>query len=61
MEIGWVLGVLAVILVGCVVLWAASKLMAAWGIGDPIATTVYVILVILFAVVVASRFGLVHV
>ena len=41
------LTILLVLLVACVILWAARSLMAAFGIGDPIATVVYVLLVLL--------------
>src|SRR6185295_7934084 len=40
------LALLLALIVVCVVIWAARALMAAFGIGDPIATVVYVILVL---------------
>ena len=37
---------LLALVVICVVIWAARSIMAAFGIGDPIATIVYVVLVL---------------
>lgn len=42
-----IVSLLITLLVACVVLWAAQKLMEAFGIGDPIRTVVYVVLVII--------------
>ncbi len=53
------LGLLVVLLVMCVVIWAARALMGAFGIGDPIATVVYVVLVIFFLVWVLQFVGVV--
>lgn len=41
-------GLLVWILIACVVLWAIRSLLAAFSIGDPIATVVYVLLVLVF-------------
>jgi hypothetical protein len=62
MEIGWMLGILVLLLLACIVVWGARQLMRAWGVGDPIATTVYVILVVIFAVALLLRVvpGAVH-
>jgi len=49
------LGILGILLIGCIVIWAARALMSAWSIGEPIATSIYVILVVLFAVVLLTR------
>jgi hypothetical protein len=51
------IGLLVFILVACIVLWGARKLMAAWNVGEPLATTVYVILVVIFAVIFLVRLG----
>lgn len=48
------------LLVACVVLWAAQRLLAAFGIGDPIATVVYVLLVLIVLVWLLGQFGVVH-
>jgi hypothetical protein len=37
---------LIALVVICVVIWAARSIMAAFGIGDPISTIVYVVLVL---------------
>ena len=49
---------LIVLLVFCVVVWAARALMSAFGIGDPIATVVYVILVLIMLIWVIQSLGL---
>lgn len=41
------IALLIALLVLCVVIWAARALMAAFGIGDPIATVIYVVIVLL--------------
>ena len=51
------IGLLVVLLIACVVLWAAQRLMAAFGIGDPIATVVYVLLVLIILVYLLNAFG----
>jgi hypothetical protein len=57
MDVSWMIGLLIFLLVACIVLWAARKLMAAWAIGEPIATTVYVVLVVVFAIAFVMRLG----
>lgn len=44
------IGLLVALVIFCVVIWAARALMAAFGIGDPIATVIYVILVLILMV-----------
>lgn len=51
------ISLLVLLLVACVVIWAARSLMAAFGIGDPIATVVYVILVLVFLLALLGQFG----
>jgi len=51
------IGLLVVLLIACVVLWAAQRLMAAFGIRDPIATVVYVLLVLIILVYLLNAFG----
>ncbi len=43
-----IVSLLIVLLIFCVLVWAARALMAAFGIGDPIATVVWVIIVLIF-------------
>lgn len=54
-----ILGLLIGLIVVLVVIWAARSLMAAFGIGDPIATVVYVLLVLIFLFWLLSAFGVV--
>ena len=51
------LGLLIVLLVVCVVIWAARALLAAFGIGDPIRTVVYVVIVLLVVIWVVQSVG----
>ena len=54
-----ILGLFIVLIVACVLLWAAQRLMAAFGIGDPIATVVYVLLVLLVLFWLLGQMGMV--
>jgi hypothetical protein len=49
--------ILLTLLIFCVVVWAARALMAAFGIGDPIATVIYVLLVLAFLLWLFSLLG----
>ncbi|HMJ58380.1 MAG TPA: hypothetical protein VK467_04540 [Gemmatimonadales bacterium] len=51
------LGILIMFLIMCVVIWGVRALMAAFSIGDPIATVVYVFLVIIFLVWLLQGLG----
>lgn len=51
------IGLLLLIIVVGVVIWAARRLMAAFSIGEPIATVIYVLLVIALLIVVLNAFG----
>jgi hypothetical protein len=51
------IGLLIVLLIFCIVLWAARALMAAFGVGDPIATVVYVVIVIIGLLWLVSALG----
>lgn len=42
-----IVGLLIGLLLFCVVIWIAQRLLTAFSIGDPIATVVYVIIVVL--------------
>lgn len=50
-------GILIALLIMCVVIWAARALMAAFGIGDPIATVIYVVLVLVFLLYILGALG----
>jgi len=52
------LTLLIVLLVACVVVWAAKALMSAFGIGDPIRTVIYVIIVLIVMAWILSTLGL---
>lgn len=52
------LGLLVLVLIICVVFWAATRLMAAFGVGEPLHTVVIVVLVILCLYLLASQLGL---
>ena len=41
------LSLLVLLIVACVLVWGARTIMSAFGIGDPIASVVYVVIVIL--------------
>jgi hypothetical protein len=51
------IGLLIVLLVACVVFWAAQKLMAAFNIGDPIRTVVLVVLVLIIVLWIVGQLG----
>jgi predicted membrane protein len=50
------LGLVIALLILCVVYWAAEKLMAAFGVGEPIHTVVIVLLVLLILVWAVGAF-----
>ncbi len=52
------IGLLVLLFVFCLIVWAARTLMAAFGIGDPIASVVYVVLVLIFVLFVIQNLGL---
>ncbi len=54
-----IIGLLVLLLVFCLLLWCARALMSAFGIGDPIATIVYVIFVLVFVLFVIQQLGLI--
>lgn len=51
------IALLIILLIFCVVIWAARSLMGAFGIGDPIATVVYVFLVLIMLLWLVNSFG----
>lgn len=50
-------GILIVLLVFCIVIWAARSLMSAFGVGDPIATVVQVLIVVVFLLWLLGQIG----
>lgn len=54
-----IIGLLVLLLVFCLVLWCVRALMAAFGVGDPISTVVYVVFVLVFVLFVIQQLGLI--
>lgn len=53
------IGLLVALIVICAIFWACRAILRAFGIGDPIATIVQVVLVLLVLLWLLSAFGLV--
>ncbi len=53
------ISLLIVLLIFCVILWAARALMAAFGVVDPIATIVYVLIVLVAVLWLVQNLGLI--
>lgn len=54
-----IVGLLVALIVVCLLVWACRSILAAFSIGDPIATVVQVILVLLVIFWLLSQFGVV--
>ncbi len=54
-----IIGLLIVLLIFCLVIWAVRAIMGAFGIGDPISTIVQVIFVLIFVLWVVQQLGFV--
>ena len=52
-----IIGLLVALVLLCLVLWAAQKLIAAFGIQDPIRTVIWVVVVILAVLIVLGYVG----
>ena len=52
-----IIGLLVIVLIACLVWWCIVSLMGAFGIGDPVATVVKVLLVVLFILWLVSALG----
>ena len=52
------IGLLILLLVFCLIVWAARQLMGAFGIGQPIATVVQVVIVLIFVLWLIEALGL---
>ncbi len=50
-------GILVALIIACLIWWAATALMGAFGIGDPIRTVVMVLLVVIFVLYLVSLLG----
>lgn len=51
------IALLVVLILVCVVVWAARAILAAFGIGDPIRTVVYVVIVLIVVLWAAAQLG----
>ena len=51
------ISLLLLLVVACAIVWAARALMAAFGIGDPIRTVVYVAIVLIVVLWVVGALG----
>ena len=54
-----IVGLVVALLVFCLLWWAITKLLAAFGVGDPIATVVKVVFVVLVVLYLLSALGVV--
>lgn len=52
-----IVGLLVALGLFCLVWWAATRIMAASGVGDPVATIVKVVLVVIFVLWLVSALG----
>ena len=52
-----ILQLFVLLIVGCLLWWAATKVLAAFGIGDPVATLVQVAIVVIFVLALLDAFG----
>lgn len=51
------IGLLVVLIVGCAVIWAAGKILGAFGIGEPAKTVVYVLIVLIVVLWAVAQLG----
>lgn len=54
-----ILGLLIVLIVFCVIVWAARALLTAFAVPEPISTVVWVLIVLLAVFAVVDQFGLI--
>jgi uncharacterized membrane protein YwzB len=52
-----ILGILILLIFACVLYWAVNAILAAFSIGDPIATVVKVLLVVLLLFALVNQLG----
>ncbi len=55
------IGLLVLLLLFCLIVWAVRSLLGAFGIGNPIATVVQVIIVLVFVLWLIQNLGLLEV
>jgi len=51
------MSIIFALIIFALVFWAANRILAAFGIGDPIATVIYVLLVLFFVLYLLSLLG----
>lgn len=51
------IGLLVIVLIACVIWWAIISMIRAFGIGEPVATVVKVVLVVIFVLWLISALG----
>jgi hypothetical protein len=54
-----IVGLLVLLIVFCAIVWAARKLLAAFAVPEPIATVVWVLIVLVEVFMVVDQFGLI--
>jgi hypothetical protein len=52
-----IIAILLTVLVVCVLLWVVQRLLAAFSVGEPVATVVYVVVVLICLFYVLGQFG----
>jgi len=52
-----IIGLLIILLIFCVVVWAVRALLGAFGIGDPISSIVQVVIVLIFVLWLVQQLG----
>lgn len=55
-----IIGLLVLLIIFCVVVWAARALLAAFAVPEPIATVVWVLIVLVAVFMVVNQFGLIN-
>ena len=59
MSVAFLVSVLVFFIFAVVVVWAANRLMTVWGVEVKIATTIYVLLVLILVLIGLSYFGMI--
>jgi uncharacterized membrane protein len=52
-----IIGLLVALILLCLIIWAAQALLTAFGIGDPLKTVIWVVVVILAVLIVLGYVG----
>lgn len=53
------IGLLILLIIFCVIVWAARALLAAFAVPEPISTVVWVLIVLIAVFTIVSQFGLI--